>query len=1432
MPSIRKISPGQVDAKPQTNSSLNAEPAEEDLGVCGKTIAYIILFIVSPVILAGCIVVGCVVLAGGIIVLALGFVSLVIGFLFVIGILSMPYAINYIYCLDKACKSPIIVQQHTGEVASNATLQKGIVMDEMTNLLLQSNYSSPATMIHMYCEHVPNELNYAFFEPAELIVSAIILVANIVGIYTMFLIVKYLLRKYRCIVMVEKIQGFESKATKTLTMNQQTASQKKAALGQVLNAGNEFVLETAASSKAPMANKLTEKTVKISENIEFTEEAQHAFFWSLQIVIGLYYCIDYIYNHMAFGNRAGVGLNFCLVIQLQFMWLYKPVSIPFFICCINLFEFNSTESREKGKEVEFEFIGTVMNPFSLLHNTNVWRRRKKIRELEKKLICLQGLKSQLPNVEQGMVLEYAPAILDDDKYLKQVIWRKLIFLRQLIQHGKRTLYKCFKLKFTAMELTEEEKIKKLIEEVMDSTTLEIVNSSRNIVYFERPGVLAILSSVTFVILGFCVMPTVYPLVGISYLLLPLFLMYQFVIFLIFKFMHWAIVFAFYKLPEYLEKGNYGVFKNKTTSEIWANMHLESDNLKHLLVLTLQRIQLLTGLVAYFLTCYFIVVYVDFDNFNLIIGSVVQSVWRSFTFSFDFSWFAWPNFSFEIDIKFSIGLSVFFINRVLAFWGGFYKTMHEKKEESAFFKKPLIDSTAVINNAIHLGISKDNIYRMFIEQAEPTIFEELGSMRLFDCDGINNDNQVYSQVLCGLGEILQSKDKDNALEHLFLCVIGIVSGNGVDASSVFMLLEDIGISEEVLIQFSLRYIEYKMTVLEFPVEATTALNNHIRNKLEDKSSGGSQHTMSGDLRNFLNPIMGGNISGQLVIQIFQYFGISHKCAIQWVAIAVLNCADNVLRSSGMYLDKIYYKKLEKMICRNLENMINIEEEKPVGKMGGGVSAKQEKENANVFAASKIIFNMSGGGFSDENMYYLLEYIFDCSRGEANKHFLRAIEFYTWTQFESMGIPFKLILLISEKIYLHKRSGKEKKKILTAGMPLICGRINKANVFRFLKVVGIDEKTAKGMILEATTIFLNKKFTSMKFAEEDINDINTKLIACIEKSLEKKKGEDKKKRIPNSIGKDMIIDIVMPLMCGNVNEKNILCLLEYIGLSKETAIKMIVKAIKPYLENQLYLMSIPEETLKMTVEKIHDMQKAVDGDKQTKSNALMRAGMPLICGRINKANVFRFLKVVGIDEKTAKGMILEATTIFLNKKFTSMKFAEEDINDINTKLIACIEKSLEKKKGEDKKKRIPNSIGKDMIIDIVMPLMCGNVNEKNILCLLEYIGLSKETAIKMIVKAIKPYLENQLQSMDVSKAEMSKLEKNRKNIDQISKSGDRLEYKSSPVIRAVIPLMCGEISNSSVFRFLRVLGIKQPTKDSILGVIKNHKEKNEKVINVNG
>jgi hypothetical protein len=45
MPSIRKISPGQVDAKPQTNSSLNAEPAEEDLGVCGKTIAYIILLL-------------------------------------------------------------------------------------------------------------------------------------------------------------------------------------------------------------------------------------------------------------------------------------------------------------------------------------------------------------------------------------------------------------------------------------------------------------------------------------------------------------------------------------------------------------------------------------------------------------------------------------------------------------------------------------------------------------------------------------------------------------------------------------------------------------------------------------------------------------------------------------------------------------------------------------------------------------------------------------------------------------------------------------------------------------------------------------------------------------------------------------------------------------------------------------------------------------------------------------------------------------------------------------------------------------------------------------------------------------------------------------------------------------------------------------------
>merc|ERR1711991_455217 len=170
-----------------------------------------------------------------------------------------------------------------------------------------------------------------------------------------------------------------------------------------------------------------------------------------------------------------------------------------------------------------------------------------------------------------------------------------------------------------------------------------------------------------------------------------------------------------------------------------------------------------------------------------------------------------------------------------------------------------------------------------------------------------------------------------------------------------------------------------------------------------------------------------------------------------------------------------------------------------------------------------------------------------------------------------------------------------------------------------------------------------------------------------------------------------------------------------------------------------------------------------------------------------------------------MILEATTIFINRKFTSMKFAEEDINDINEKLKACIEKSLETKKGEDKKMRIPNSIGKDRVIDIVMPLMCGNINEKNILCLLEYIGLSKETAIKMIVKAIKPYLENQLQSIDVSKTETSNLKKIRENIDQISKNGDRLEYKSSPVIRAVIPLMCDKISHSSVYRFLRVLGI---------------------------
>ncbi len=106
---IKRIHPVQDNAKPQSSASLNAESAEEDHGVC-----------FNLGLLAAYIVIGCVVLAGGILVVAVYILIVCVMVLFVLVFFTLPYAINYIYCLDKACKSPIWVQKHTGEVASNA----------------------------------------------------------------------------------------------------------------------------------------------------------------------------------------------------------------------------------------------------------------------------------------------------------------------------------------------------------------------------------------------------------------------------------------------------------------------------------------------------------------------------------------------------------------------------------------------------------------------------------------------------------------------------------------------------------------------------------------------------------------------------------------------------------------------------------------------------------------------------------------------------------------------------------------------------------------------------------------------------------------------------------------------------------------------------------------------------------------------------------------------------------------------------------------------------------------------------------------------------------------------------------------------------------------------------------------------------------------
>jgi len=163
-------------------------------------------------------------------------------------------------------------------------------VDVLEHLYLESEYSQPVAVLLSVCDEVPDDLLPAYYTPLDLLVTATTAILGLVAGVMIYSFTMHALARIG-------ITGFFADMAK------------------------EQVEEAACKGEA-------------AEETNEEREARTAFFWVLQLVLGIPFALDYFWTKSPHGTeKAGWQAFKC--VHFTFLFLYEPFVAPMFICLMN-----------------------------------------------------------------------------------------------------------------------------------------------------------------------------------------------------------------------------------------------------------------------------------------------------------------------------------------------------------------------------------------------------------------------------------------------------------------------------------------------------------------------------------------------------------------------------------------------------------------------------------------------------------------------------------------------------------------------------------------------------------------------------------------------------------------------------------------------------------------------------------------------------------------------------------------------------------------------------------------------------------------------------------------------------------------------------------------------------------------------------------------
>jgi len=201
-------------------------------------------------------------------------------------------------------------------------------VDAQEALYKTYDYSWAYVSIISVCKEVPDEFVDQYFDPFDLFCLTLYGCLSYMVIYGVYWLLQ--------IIAVEKHRDGKCGCCIEYVFAEACASAQEKADETKEKTTSATIDETEARSEVgKLAVELKTHAEAIKETLAISDEAQLVLFWSMQLIIGLAFWVEY-WKSGPSGNK--IGYEVCALVHIGVSPFYKPCCAPFLACVLNIFE--------------------------------------------------------------------------------------------------------------------------------------------------------------------------------------------------------------------------------------------------------------------------------------------------------------------------------------------------------------------------------------------------------------------------------------------------------------------------------------------------------------------------------------------------------------------------------------------------------------------------------------------------------------------------------------------------------------------------------------------------------------------------------------------------------------------------------------------------------------------------------------------------------------------------------------------------------------------------------------------------------------------------------------------------------------------------------------------------------------------------------------